>query len=766
MAKRRSFAKYKGNKRTFFVLALVVLLATLFCFSGMKIPSPGGGYYAVYGAKDMRYGIDIRGGVEAVFVPADYDNPTAEQMAAVQQILETRLDNLNIYDREIIPSNVSGRITVRYPWRSDETDFNPEEAIAELGATARLVFLNEAGDIILEGSDVESAVGGIQTTSTGTQNVVQLELNESGTKKFAEATADMIGDTITTTMDDIVINEAVVRDAITDGSAIISGMESPEAAVQLANQINAGALPFAIEAISTRSISPQMGSQALNVMVQAGLLAFLFLCAYLILNFRLSGFVACWALLAQVVGILLAISIPQQTLTMQGIAGIILSIGMGVDANVIVAERIREEVKNGQDIRRAVELGYDRAFSSILDGNVTVAISAICLIGLGSGSLLSFGYSLLAGVILNLVCGAWLSHFMTRSLVQFEALRKPSFFGAKSVMDTASGQLEVVNDNLTLENYDSKKRYNFFQRRYVSLFVSIGLIVVGIGFGFVNGVELDISFKGGSILQYAYSGDIDTNAAEQAIEEVLGQPVTAQVAQDFVTESTSLIVQVAGSDSLSVEDQQLIRETLAETYPEAGIEAEDIQTVSPFIGREMLLRGLLAMFIAAVLIVAYVWIRFRTISGPSAGVFALLALLHDIILAFLVFVVMRSALNDNVIAVVLSILGWSVNDTIVIYDRIRENQKTYGKGISVVQNVNLSVNQTLGRTLHTSICAFIAVAIAYVFAMLYGIESVAEFALPMMIGIAAGSFSTILMATPFWAQWKVFAAKKKTRKSA
>lgn len=761
MAKRRSFARYKGSKKTFFILAFVVLLATLFCFSGMKIPSPDGGYYAIYGARDMRYGIDIRGGVEAVFVPADYDEPTAEQMAAVQQILETRLDNLSIYDREIIPSSASGRITVRYPWRSDETDFNPEVAIAELAATARLTFENEEGEVILEGSDVESAIGGVQTTAVGSQNVVQLELNDSGRTKFAAATAAMIGKTITTKMDDIVINEAVVRDAITDGSAIISGMESPEAAVQLANQINAGALPFAIEAISTRSISPQMGSQALTVMIQAGLLAFLFLCAYLLLNFRLSGFVACWALLAQVVGILLAISIPQQTLTMQGIAGIILSIGMGVDANVIVAERIREEVKNGQDIRQAVEVGYDRAFSSILDGNVTVAISALCLIGLGSGSLLSFGYSLLAGVILNLVCGAWLSHYMTRSLVQFEGLRKPAFFGVKTKLNADSGRVEVINNNLNLENYNSKTRYNFFKRRFIALIVSAGLILVGLGFAAVNGVELDISFKGGSILQYAYTGELDATAAEEVIEDALGQPVTAQITEDFATESTSLIVQVAGTESLTVEEQQLIRETLAEAYPESGIEAEDIQTVNPFIGREMLIRGLLAMLIASVLIVAYVWIRFRTISGPSAGVFALLALLHDIIIAFLVFVVMGSALNDNVIAVVLSILGWSVNDTIVIYDRIRENQKIYGRGIAVVENVNLSIHQTLGRTLHTSICAFIAVAIAYVFAALYGIESVREFALPMMIGIAAGSFSTILMATPFWAQWKDYAAKKR-----
>lgn len=754
MAKRRSFAKHKGHKRTFFVLALVVLLATLFTFSGIRIPNPTGGYYELYGAKDMRYGIDIRGGVEAVFVPADYDNPTAEQMAAVQQILETRLDNLSIYDREIIPSTTGGRITVRYPWRSDESDFNPETAIAELGATARLTFEDEDGNVILEGSDVESAIGGIQSTSsTSSQNIVRLELKEAGKAKFAEATGQMIGKIIITKMDDLVINEATVRDQISDGTAIISGMETPEAAVQLANQINAGALPFAIEAISTRSISPQMGSQALNVMVQAGLVAFLFLCVYLILNFRLSGFVASFSLLAQIVGILLAISIPQQTLTMQGIAGIILSIGMGVDANVIVAERIREEVRGGMSIRQAVEIGYDRAFSSILDGNVTVAIAAACLIFFGSGSLLSFGYSLFAGVVLNLICGAWLSHYMTRSLVQFDKLRKPWFFGVKTAVNPKTGLEESTTANLSLENYGDKLRFDFFKNRYAFLLVSIILIVFGTVFGFINGVELDISFRGGSILQYSYDGELSPGEAEDVIQTALGQPVTAQVTEDFATSSTSLIVQVAGTESLTVEEQQLIRETLVNAFPDLNVEAEDIQTVDPFIGREMFIRGLLAILVASALIVAYVWIRFRTISGPSAGVFALFALLHDVTIAFLVFVVMRAALDDNVIAVVLSILGWSVNDTIVTYDRIRENARNHGK-LSIVDNVNLSVHQSLSRSVHTSVCAFIAVAIAYVFALLYGIESVREFSLPMMIGIIAGSVSSILMASQFWAQWK------------
>ncbi|MDD4367702.1 MAG: protein translocase subunit SecD [Oscillospiraceae bacterium] len=439
---KKSFARYKkkGHRRTFFILALVVGLATLLCFTGLRVPNGVGGYTTLYGARDMRFGIDIQGGVEAVFVPADYDGtPTESQLEAVKQILETRLDNLNILDRDIISSSQTGRVTVRFPWQSGESTFNPDEAIEELGATASLTFVDEDGNEVLSGADVKEAKGGVNS-QTG-ESIVTLELTSDGATKFAEATEANLGKTITIKMDDEVLSSPTVESVITDGDAMITGMSSAEEAVQLANQINAGALPFAIEAISTRSISPSMGSEALGVMFKAGIIAFVLLCLFLLLNYRLSGLVAVFSLLGQVVGVLLAISIPQQTLTLQGIAGIILSIGMGVDANVIVSERIREEVRSGRNVREAVEVGFDRAFASVLDGNVTVAISSVCLIIFGSGSILSFGYSLLVGVILNLVCGAWLSHYMTRSLVQFDALNKPWLFGARRL--TQSKEVSV-----------------------------------------------------------------------------------------------------------------------------------------------------------------------------------------------------------------------------------------------------------------------------------------------------------------------------------
>jgi protein-export membrane protein SecD len=433
---KRSFSKasVKAKPMTFFIVAAIILLGLVIALTGFKIPIPGQtGILPLYSISEIRFGIDIRGGVEAVFKAKNFTGvPTSDQLASAKSILELRMDNLAILDREITVDKSNGRIIVRFPWKSD-TDFNPEEAVKELGQMALLTFKEPDGKVVLTGSDVVKSTAGWLTENGNNIPMVDLELTAAGAAKFAEATGRLVGQKITISMDDTVISAPNVEQKIDGGKATISPMESIEAAVALAEKINAGALPFAMESINSNAISPTLGKDALKVMLIAGLFAFGLICLFMLLYYRLPGFIACWSLLGQIVGILLAISIPQQTLTLQGIAGIILSIGMGVDANVIIAERIKEELRSGASLPLALSNGFNRALSSVLDGNVTVAIAAIVLMVFGSGSMLSFGYSLLVGVILNGLTGVIASRMMIGSLSQFKPLQNTWLYGARRV---------------------------------------------------------------------------------------------------------------------------------------------------------------------------------------------------------------------------------------------------------------------------------------------------------------------------------------------
>jgi preprotein translocase subunit SecD len=434
MAKRSfSRAGVKARPVTFFIVAGIILLGLVISITGAKLPLPGKtDILNLYNMSEIRFGIDIRGGVEAVFAPKDYAGVVEDaDLNSARSIIELRMDNLQILDREVTVDKTNKRIIVRFPWQSGETEFNPEKAIKELGEMARLTFRDPEGNVIFDGSHIAKSIAAIDQTTS--EPIVDLELDAVGTEAFAKATAEFINQRISIYMDDTMISSPIVNDVISNGKAVIENIGSADEAIALAEKINAGAMPFALEAISSNSISPTMGKDALRVMLIAGLVAFGLICLFMLLYYRLPGFVACFSLLAQVVGILLAISIPQQTLTLQGIAGIILSIGMGVDANVIISERIKEELKSGCSLQMALTNGFTRAFSSVLDGNVTVAIAAIVLLIFGSASMLSFGYSLLIGVILNGLTGVTASRLMIGSLSQYRPLKNTWLYGARRV---------------------------------------------------------------------------------------------------------------------------------------------------------------------------------------------------------------------------------------------------------------------------------------------------------------------------------------------
>ena len=461
------------KKPVFFVVLLLIVALVYTSFFGVY--GQNGDFKETYikGAGDIRWGIDIRGGVEATFSPADGVEATTEQLNAAKEIIETRMVSNSITDYEIYTDPTNNRIIVRFPWRSDEENFDPEEAINELAATAQLTFREgkeyesteygedgnivyrtpsgtTAENVILEGSDVVSATPAMtQDESTGEyQYVVSLQLSEEGKEKFAEATERLVGQTISIWMDDVMISYPTVNEAITNGECSITGDFTSEEATQLANQIQAGALPFALQVSSFSSMPPTLGTQALNAMMLAGIIAFVVISVLMIGIFRLPGVVAVISLAGQVGLCIAAISgyfpfINSYTTTLPGLAGIVLSIGMGVDANVISASRIREELRNGKTLDGALKLGFSESFWAIFDGNITTMIVAVMLMGVfgpsnilsiifgesTTGAIFSFGFTLLVGIIGNFIMGMTATRLMTLSLAGFKGLHKKWLFG-------------------------------------------------------------------------------------------------------------------------------------------------------------------------------------------------------------------------------------------------------------------------------------------------------------------------------------------------
>lgn len=410
------------KKLTFFGVLLVTLVMVYVAVFGIKTEG-----FSLYGAPDMRFGIDIRGGVEAVFQPVGIDTkPTLEQLEAARAIMETRLDQINVTDRDVIVESTEGYILVRFPWKANETEFDPAKAIDELGQTAKLTFRDAQGNILLDGTHVVKAKP--DKDPTNMEDVVSLYFDDEGTKIFSNVTKKLVGQILSIYMDETNIQDARVIKQIPDGQAFISGMKDYDEAKKLADQINSGALPFSMKTKNYSTISPSLGTGSLKVMLQAGLLAYIIICVLLIFYYRLPGFVAIIALTIQIAGQILALSIPQMSLTLTGIAGIILSIGMGVDANVISSERINEEIRSGKSVASAIEAGFSNSFSSIFDGNVTVLIVSVVLMLFGSGSLLSFAYTLFTGIVFNFIAGVTASRLMIYSLSSYKFLNKPKLY--------------------------------------------------------------------------------------------------------------------------------------------------------------------------------------------------------------------------------------------------------------------------------------------------------------------------------------------------
>ncbi|MFR0839438.1 MAG: protein translocase subunit SecF, partial [Neglectibacter timonensis] len=723
------------KKPVFFVVALLILAlvyTSLFGVYGQR-----GDFKETYikGAGDIRWGIDIRGGVEATFSPAGDVKATATELDSAKAIIETRMVSTNITDYEIYTDAANNRIIVRFPWKSGEANFDPEAAIEELSATAMLTFREgmeyetteygsdgnpvyktpagtTAENIILEGADVVKAEPVVNQDTS--QFMVSLEFSESGKEKFAEATERLKGKTISIWMDDVMISFPTVNSVISDGKCVIEGDFTSEQAAALASKIQAGALPFALETSNFNSLAPTLGSQALDAMMLAGIIAFALIAVLMILVFRLPGVVAVISLAGQLGICFAAISgfftfFNSFTMTLPGIAGLILSIGIGVDANVITASRIREELRNGKTLDGALQRGFQSSFWAIFDGNITTAIVAIMLMGVfgpsnilslifgesTTGSIFSFGFTLLVGIIANFIMGVLATRLMTMSLAGFKGLHKKWLFGGAREGEAAAAQ--------------KPRSFQFYENKKVYYAISVAVILVGIIASIIVVPKLDIQFAGGAMIRYSVEGgEITADEVQKTLKDELGKDCSVAVNEGINSGSKSVTVSFAGNQSMTPEEQKEVASTLTSAYDELTFNLLESNSVDATMGARFFQKCLVCFAITAIFLLVYIALRFGKIGGFSAGLTAIVALLHDVLISFCVFVVFGMPINDIFIAVVLTILGYSLNSTIVIYDRVRENKRKMGPRVNFTDVMNLSLIQTLGRTLLTSLTTFLA----------------------------------------------------------
>ena len=767
--------KKKGKSWQFFAVAILIFLFAWTAFFGISYQYGDTVTTYIKGAQDIRFGIDIRGGVDVTFMPADDLDATPEQLDAAKSVIEQRLLALNVTDSEIYLDEGNDRIIVRFPWREDDTEFDPQAAIDEIGTTAHMVFRKgdtADGEIILEGSEVESATASYQqqTGSSAGEYVVQLVFSDTGKSAFAAATTELAnsGTPISIWLDDEQISVANVQEPITDGRAVITGNFTQDEVVTLARQINSGALPFALSAESYSTLSPVLGAGSLDAMVLAGVIAFILIFLFMILVYRLPGFIASIALLGQVAATLAAVSgyfgvFNSFTLTLPGIAGIILAIGMGVDANVITAERIKEELRAGKTLDGALNAGFSRGLAPIVDGNITVMIVAVILMGAfgptdsvlaqllsplffafgpsTAGTVYSFGYTLLVGVILNFFFGILCSRVMLRGISRIKALRNPWLYGAS-------------------KKNTEPRTWNFVGHRKIFFSISGALIALVLVCTAVLGVGMDIQFKGGAILTYGYEGTIDLNQVRTEAETVLGSGLSLQTGSNAATGDNTVIITLPGASNISTEQLAQLDDALNSAFADNNFEQLTVRNVDKVIGNEFLQKSLVAVAAAVVLILLYIMVRFRNIGGLPAGIMAVIALLIDLCMVYGVFVIGRIPLNANFIAAMLTILGYSINDTVVIYDRIRENRNLYGKKLGFDELVNTSISQSLRRSLNTTITTCLALGVVCVVSIVFGLDSIYTFAVPLMAGMISGVYTSLCITTSLWAFWEHHKSRK------
>ena len=593
--------------------------------------------------------------------------------------------------------------------------------------------------IVVSGNDITSARGGMYSDSYGqTQYVVDLAFTDEGKQKFAEATERNLGQPIYIIYNGEIVSAPTVQSVISDGRAQITGMESLESAERLASTIRIGALKLELEVLRSNVVGAKLGQDAISTSLKAGLIGFAIICLFMIVIYGLPGLAASLALTMYVGLTLFLIHSFGITLTLPGIAGIILSIGMAVDANVIIFTRIKEEIGAGKSTRTAVKEGYNKALSAILDGNITTLIAAFVLNWKGTGSIKGFAATLALGIVLSMFTALFVTRFVMRTFLD----------------------LGLDNDVLYGKKVDDKI-VDFVGFRRISYAISIVFIVIGIAFIGMNvakgigGFNYGLDFKGGSSTNVEFNEDLSLADIDSKVVPIFETTTgSADIQTQKVANSNEVIIK---SRTLTLEEMKSIYETLETEFnvPEERITTENI---SGAVSVQMRRDAIVAVIIATILMLIYIWFRFKDIRFAGSAV---IALLHDCLVTIGFYAVFRWTVDSTFIACMLTIVGYSINATIVIFDRIRENLgRLRGNGID--QIVNISITQTFTRSLNTSLTTLIMVIVLYIF----GVSSIKAFALPLIIGIISGGYSSVCVTGPLWFDFKnagnkTDAAKKK-----
>ncbi len=655
---------------------------------------------------NIRLGLDLRGGTHLVLNLVDTPEAKVDEQArqGVIRIINDRINQFGVTEPLIIPEG-SHRVIVELPGLKDS-----EEAVRIIQMTAQLDFADKSGQVWLTGKDLKDARFVYDREN---KPVVALEFNREGSQKFAAATEANLGQPLFILLDEQVVTAPAVKDVIHDGKAVINGIESAEEAQRYAIALRSGALPVKVDVIENRTVGPTLGQDSIEKSKRAFLIGVVAVLAFMAFYYGVFGLVADFSLAVYVFLVLSALAALHATLTLPGIAGFILSIGMAVDANVIIFERIKEERRNGKTVRSAVEAGFTRAMTTVIDSNVTTLIAAAVLYYLGTGPIRGFAVTLGVGIIASLLSAVLVTKHVLRIVVNMGLPVDIRLGGLSNKI-----RMDIVG-----------KRKLWFTLS--GLVIATGLVALLLHGGLNQGIE----FQGGTLLQLQF----EQTATLEEMRSVLA---------DYGLEKSTL--QETGDKTFLIRTKELSDETRREVL--GGLEEKigpyevlRIEKVGAIISAELKNNAILALIVATALMLIYIAFRFE-FKFAVAGV---LALLHDVLLTVGIFALLKVEIDSTFVAAILTIVGYSINDTIVVFDRIRENVKN-SKKESLAQIVNRSVSETLTRSINTSLTTLFAVIALLVF----GGETTKVFALALFIGLVAGTYSSIFIASPLWHRWQ------------